>query len=483
MEDPTSPVDPSSIPDDEVPFVMPADIVESIPEGVGTIPLMSGISVEELERIYQRRIEKLGAANFITSVRTQGSYDNILYFSITKAYSEPERVQDAIDMLSPEAKAQFDYRLIKDNKVVLGPNVIGNMPGAGETVSGVSGIVEMLSTRKGKIRRIPLYNSGFSVDIRVPSPDELNTLISKCQLDTNEYGRTYGAHFYLYFDLLLKQHFITMVMNMVVGASHKDFKTPGVLLQSVKLQDFNALIMGIAALMYPDGYDDFKHICTRPPSQTYPNGCDHVETVKADLTKMIRSNFQTLNPDAIRHVVKARNLATPVTSDEIKAYQVSLGYDGQTVTYDGWRFTLVTPSLSDYLEAGALFNQDVLNEIEADNTQGIYNSVAFREMRPFIPWISRIESLDQDGNVLKTSLDKTVISFILDQTMFDSTYREGLRSKLIEYINTTQITHVCYPVFACPACGYEPHTKTGFFTVDPQNSFFTLAFRRLMQNS
>ncbi len=483
MPDPTSPVDTASIPDDEVPFVMPPDIVESVPEGAGTIPLMGGISTEEMEKTYQARLEKLGAANFITSVRTPGSYDNILYFSITKAYSEPDRIQDAVALISPDAREQFDYRLIKDGKVILGPNVIGNMPGAGETVSGVSGIVEMLSTRKGKIRRVPLYNSGFYIDIRAPSPDELNILINRCQLDTNEYGRSYGAHFYLYFDLILKEHFITMIMNMVVNASHKDFKTPGVLMQSIKLQDFNALITSVAALMYPDGYDDFKHICTRPHTQDHPNGCDHVETVKIDLTKMIKTNFQALNPNAVQHMVKARNLGTPVTTDEIKAYQIALGYDGQTVIYDTWRFTLTTPSLSDYMEAGALFNQDILNEVQADNTQGIYNSIAFREMRPFIPWIARVDALNDDGTVSKTTLDKTVISFILDQTMLDPKYREGLRSKLLDYINKTQLTHICYPVFACPACGYEPHTKTGFFTVDPQNSFFTLAFQRLMQNS
>jgi hypothetical protein len=232
--------------------------------------------------------------------------------------------------------------------------------------------------------------------------------------------------------------------------------------------------------MYPDGYDGFTHFCTRPRDESYPEGCSHTESLTIDLSKMVRTRYGRLSQDAIRHLAKARNPAIKVTHEEVDTYQKELGFDGKTIDFDGFRFVLQTPSLAAYLEAGQVFNTEILNEVQANNTKAIYEAIAYRRLRSFIPYIARLESIGTDDEVLMTIDDSLGISMILDALTNTPGYEENLEQKFIDFIAESQLTHICYPAFACKACGHQPETSNGFLSLDPQTAFFTMAYRKLI---
>lgn len=472
----------SSESDEEQPYVVhtpsDAELSEASPDVRGLIPMI-GTTREQLREIYELRLAQIGPEKFLAQAAVSGSYENILWFSLSNYSAEVERAADAISAI--EDKDNFSYRLEKDGKSVLGPtNFRPQKSTEIKMVSGESGMVDMLSTQKGKIRRVPLYNSGFCLDLRSPNSDDLSRMLRSCRADLEEYGRDFGSHFYAYADLLLKRAVFNTILSTTIGSSLKDWKKPGVLAQRLKLTDYDVILTHLAALMYPDGYPDFRHSCHRPIDAAHPVGCDHVETVTADLTQLIHTNFPRLNEAAIAHMVKSRLSAEPIKVAALEAYHKELDLDGQVIRHGDFEFTMTVPSMADYFSVGEAFYADLINEISANNRKEIYDAIAFRESRHYVPWIKRVTNVqgEQAGIV---SEDKPVIAFVLDTIATEDPDRT-LITKFITYINQAKLSHICYKSFPCAACGHEPVTPSGFVLVEPQHSFFILSTQKLTRS-
>lgn len=473
--------------DDTVKPVTDADLADQIeksvePEALGIVTLM-GMSQEDLNALVKSRIEKDTPRKFVLSVRDKPeSYENLVWFAALNTSSEIARTEDALAQLSPEEKASFDYRLEKDGRVLLGPGIVEATGGDAGQVTGKAGALKLLGARAGRYRRFPLYNSGCSVDLRVPTLDELGALIRNCNLDMDEYGRRWGASYYMYYSFILMQNFVDMFMGLIVTASVKGFTKAGVLLGTIRLPDINAIFAYVASLMYPKGYPNFRHFCTRPRDKDYPDGCDHVETLTVDIMKMAKTKFSCMSVEAVNHMAKARLPNTSFTQEEIDAYQSSLGFEDQTIEFDGFKFVLTVPTLADYLTCGAIFNEELTREINLGDEMAVTSAVATKELRMYLPWIKRIVAYDEDGAEAGFIEDRDGMTMILDQLMENTSYTTDLRDKLIDYVNATQLTHIGYPTFSCPKCGHVPNIPSGFFTVDMIGSFFTMLLPKYIRS-
>lgn len=442
----------------------------------GLIPL-TGIGREELQKMYENRIAQVGPEKFLIQAAVSGSYENLLWSSLNNYSSEAERILTAIENI--QDKSKFANKLTKDGKVILSStNFREKKPGETKMVSGEAGMVEMLGARKGQIRRVPLYNSGFSIDLRNPNNDDLASLMRRARADLDEYGREFGSHFYIYSDLILKRTVFDALLNMVIGSSLRDWKKPGVLAQHLKLPDYDVILTSLVSLMYPTGYPDFRHTCTRPSDSDHPTGCSHVTSVTADSAQLILTNFSALNDDAVTHMVRSRLDPTPILAKDLTAYHKTLGFEDTVVTFGEYQFTMTVPSMADYFLAGEAFNADLLNEISANNRKEIYDAISFREGRLYLPWIKQMASVDENGATGLLTKDKSVISFMLDTLMTEDKEKVLVKS-FIDFINTAKLSLICYPTFACESCGYTPPSKTGFLTVDPQHAFFIQSMQKL----
>lgn len=473
--------------EDTVKAATDKDLAEQIdkstePEALGIVTLM-GMTQEDLNALVRGRIESEGNRKFVLTVRDQPeSYDNLIWFSALNSSSEVERSEAALSKITPEEKKHFEYRYEKDGSVILGPGMVEATSAGAKQVTGKAGALKLLGARAGRYRRFPLYNSGCSVDLRVPTLDELGALVRNCNLDMNEYGRLWGAQYYMYYAFILMQNFIDMFMGLIVTSSVKGFTKAGVLLNAIKLPDLNPIFAYVASLMYPKGYPNFRHFCSRPRDKTYPDGCDHVETLTIDVMKMAKTKFSCMSEYAIGHMAKARQPDTSFSPEDLEAYQTSLGFEGQTITFDGFKFILTIPSLADYLTCGAVFNEEITREVNLGDEAAVASAVATKELRMYLPWIKRIDAFDEEGNEAGYIEDREGMVMILDQLMTNPEYTTELRDKLIDYINQSQLTHIGYPTFSCPKCGYVPNIPSGFFTVDMIGSFFTMLLPKYIRS-
>lgn len=433
-----------------------------------------------VSRIADTEVE-IGANNLDTLVRTTGSWENIMWRALSEQSLEEMRIQEALSDLSESDKKALASRY-KDpttGKTLLraAPIIEKIAAGTTKTLTGDAALTAFEFQEKGGGWRILLYNSGISIDIIVPTGNDLQTLLSNCWLTDRQLGSSSGAHYFTYEDVVYKRQIWEFIRPLIVNSSCTDWRKSGRLQSVIKIPDLHAIIMNIAAICYKDGFDGFVIKCTRPKNDDGSPGCRHTETINANLFDMILTRFSTLSRDSIDFMSGALMTNPHNTMAQIAKYQADLGLEGERITFGNVTFTMRIPSLTEHMEGGRKFLGDIINEIEADNTDGRYEQVGLRYIRTFLPWIASVEKKGSQDEVIKTSDERVIVRELekLDQDDEKNNVRETLR----KYIDKIQLTYVGYPVTKCPTCDYVADTPSGMWTFDPFTAFFTLALRYL----
>ena len=399
----------------------------------------------------------------------EDSFQKGLYYRTLTYSQEEQRRQDALDTTFPE-NLQTEYSSAEGGVVIKQASPKPKKAGDGpRKITAQDGGFREFAKISGTVRRIPLPNSGFSVDICAPTKAAIYEFIHALNLDMTEYGQTMGAHFYMYHDLYVKQTAWTFIQKTIVGATLHNWDKRNVLEEAVSLHDFSTLLLAIASLMYPNGYREFAHVCA---------SCDHVENVNIDLRKLHKTDF-TKMPSQCIHDLNMKNRGL-MGSDDLRRYHENLNFQ-EEVRFGTYGFRLKVPSLQDYFTAGDAYNAEV-QKAYGDNVREIDNIINYRFNRILTPWVRTAVAYGEDDtgkeDVYSYTDDISVINELMDavQTEDDDNI---LRNAITSFINKTQLSHICYPVFECPSCGYMPQTNTGFFTVDPLRVFFTMSLSRL----
>jgi hypothetical protein len=290
-------------------------------------------------------------------------------------------------------------------------------------------------------------------------------------------GASQGAHYFAYADQMYKNQLLAFIQPLIISSSFSEWRKRGKLWSVIKLPDLHSLIMHVAAICYPDGFEGFVTRCSRPVSEDHPDLCRHSETITADLFKMIVTRFSVINEDGITHLTQARVGKNKNNLTQIAKYQADLGFEGEKITFGDITYTMKIPTIAEHLEEGATFLGDIVNEIEADNSDDRYSEVGIRYIRTFLPWIAKMEMTTGNGGIIDTADRRAIIRQleIFDKNDKDDVMRKGFRS----YIQKVQLTYVGYPAMRCASCGHTPDTPSGMMTFDPFSTFFTLAFQYL----
>ena len=441
---------------------------------------MLGTSRDKLRGMLNAEVDRLGGPATDARVMEVGTWHNLVYRALDDESQEDIRIQEALSNLNPEDRQEMSsvLRDSETGKILLRIAQIvqrNGQPGIKRHVTGDEALMmfESLKSTKGGGYRIPLYNSGICVDVVVPTGNDLQTMITNCLLMDNELGSSQGAHYFAYYDLLYKTQILNFIKPLIVNSSYVDWRKKGKLWQVIKLPDLPALIMAIAAICYKDGFENFTTPCTNEGTKENPNPCQHVETFTADLFKMIVTRWAVLSKESVEFMVQSRAHAARNTLTQIMAYQAGLGIEGERITFNDLTFVMRIPTLAEYQEAGNAFISDIINEIQADNTDGQYTQFGFRYMRVFLPWVGSVEGEGSNQETFITS-DPAII-----QRMFEKLDREDddgeVRKKIRDFINRAQLTYVGHPAVPCPKCNHVTDTPSGMITFDPFSAFFTLA--------
>lgn len=423
--------------------------------------------LDTLTTILEKRLAILGSDEFTSCIEKPGTYENIVAQAINEYSVEAERILQAIEQL--EDKSLFDNKYIKDGKTILSSVMTPRRAsGNGRVVTGQDARIEF-AIKSGQVKRIPLFNSGFYLDIEAPNLLVLNDFFNEAHSETNQYGREFGASFFFFNDLLIKDAFIKLIMPLIMGSSLKNWNRGGNLLRNIKIVDLKTILTGIAALMFPDGFN-FTHACTNPDGT-----CTHVEEMLIDITKLLRHNFMKLSDEKIEHMT----VHSEVTYEKIIAYQKSLDVT-KTLNYGNMEFELKIPSLEEYLVFGKKFNANLLKSNFADSTADVYQALVFAYYQIYTPFIQTITLYDNNGNKDISTSDPDVIAHQLSRFQEIDTKRQFVED-MKKYIADSEITQICYPAAPCPKCGYLDE-KNGYFTVDPEHAFFILSLKKLTPN-
>lgn len=435
---------------------------------------------ETLRNLINQDYGLIGGPMLDARVKEIGSWENLIFRSLGEESTEDTRVQEALAGLDDNERAVMSHILRDPNtqKTLLRTARItsrGGIKGEKKQLSGDEAILafENLKSTKGGGYRIPLYNSGISVDVIVPTGNNIQTMITNCLLMDQEMGASQGAHYFAYYDLIYKSNILDFIKPLIINSSYVDWRKQNKLWSIIKLPDLTALIATIGALCYPDGFENFVTRCTREATPEKPDLCRHTETFTANIFEMIMTRWSVMSQSAIEFMTQSRGHAVRHTLSQIAAYQSELGFEGERITYKDVTFIMRIPTVAEHLEAGEKFIADIRNEIQGDNTDGHYAQFGFRAMRVFLPWIGSIEGEGPNGEIFATDDSKTILRQLekLDQNDEENTLRNQLR----DYINRVQLTYVGHPSLPCPTCGHVADTPSGMLTLDPFSAFFTQA--------
>jgi len=441
---------------------------DSSPAMVKLSTYLEGCSAEQLQELVTSRIKFLGEAAFEEAIKIKGSYDQLLVDYTNVKSVEAYRTQESISNIKD--KTLFDTRLVRDGKTILGNIKPRKETSHGASLSGADALAAF-AIRDKWMKRIPLYNSGFSIDIIPPSLAALNTFFNKTHDRTSEYGRRFGGLFFYYYDLLIKEALVELILPLIINSTLRDTNTTRstMLTQNIKLVDLKIILNTIGAMMFPDGFT-FTHIC-----QTSTGKCSHTEELLIDINKLQRYDFSKMSNDCIQHMSRQ----IEVTPELLAQYHTKLGFDNREIRWKQYGFIMRVPSLDNYLEYGRIYNGELTSTILASNSDTIQRAVLYSFYQIYVPFIRELVLYDENNNRDIVTPDQDVISKILLRLQSEGNNDELIK-KFDQYVADTEIGYVCYPAMPCPECNYLP--ESGYYTVDPSLTFFIQSLMKLNQS-
>ena len=402
---------------------------------------------EDLEKIKKLTEEYTNIQRIFTHYTDQLVFNREI---LEKIYKLNQRLLNKHDKYHVEDKSpSFDLDKLKSSKGL-----------------SKSDIKTVILAMEGDIKKISLLNSGFTIVVRDPSLSELNVLFNKLQQDMNEYGRMFGALFYLFNDYYIKEALMEFIEKLT-KPNIKNANKSNVFRKMLSIHDYDVILHSIATLMYPDGYT-YKFECSN-------ENCNYKEEVKIDLNLIKYFNFDIIPEDCLSMIDRNE----PLTYQNYLKYQSILGFTEQ-VDINKYRFYLKVPTMYEYLSYGKEFNDLMFKTITSSNKDQIENYIQYNYLKIFIPWISQVDIIDRNSNTVKHAItDKDIIMTILEVIQ---KYDDTLADKIVDFIKRTKVTHICYPVNLCPQCKQLPSgAVNGFIPFDVQNNFFSQCLMRLIQ--
>ena len=329
------------------------------------------------------------------------------------------------------------------------------------------------TARMKGLKKVYLYNSGFHIDIRPFELAELNEFFMSIDNEGQELGRILGGHFYMVHDLFVKQKFMEILPLAIVGSNLKGWDRGDILAKNISINDYDTLMWAVCSLMYNKG--------VRVDMVCGDTSCGHTtRNILHDIQKMRMVDTENMGEEAIEWLVSGKE----VTSKDLQHYRTEILGQTSTFTDKQIRFHLRVPSIFDVLDYGNKLMSIITAKVQGSHTlknDQIVSRVLINYNRSFVPWISRIDMMNEDDSskVDFTSTSHEAFHSVLEVRVDDPD--DGtILTNITEFMRSTKLCHICYPATPCGACGkLHPHAVDGMLAWDAQYLFFSLTYRKL----
>jgi len=352
-----------------------------------------------------------------------------------------------------------------------------------KVVSGDEAL-RVFTTITGGLRKVTLWNSGFSINIKNLSLDALSSFLKEMNKRDYEYGKEYGGFYYLFADLSITEYIIDKLLPLVItGSNYADYKDISKLRSAIAFQDYQVILWALASMMYPDG-TNIKYVCSEPD-------CHHIESARIDLEKLRLNNEDLINEDMKNFM--ADHAKTKVTDEDLAKYRELCKFD-KNITFEygeveetkkKWTVALKQCSLQEYMDLGNTFNEELISRADVHSREEVSSFIAYNQMKTLLPWIksltltTNVKGKPKTFTVENNELNKATINAMLDEFMMN---KPEFVNMVKDYIIETKISHLAFYYPKCPKCGKAPRNSVGgFVPYDPMQNFFTLGLARLLR--
>lgn len=352
-------------------------------------------------------------------------------------------------------------------------------------LSGARGVMQVMEfLGNGTIFQTALWHSGFWVTFKAPTEAEIVELHRIMTNDKIQFGRfTHGLSFsnitVYTIDRLVDfalQHIYESTISQEGGVSTAQYK------EMITCQDIPSLIWGLAATMYPRGFQ-YRRACINDPLK-----CNYVLEEMLNVSRLQWVDNNALTDWQKSHMAIRRTQSCDIAT--IKRYKSEmLKTQSRVVTLTGvtgrvLSITLKTPSIAEHVDSGykwvAGITDTVQGALGADASTDERNNYINRHgqatvMRQYAHWVEVIEA---DSNIIE---EKDTIELLFDSLSSDDAYRDGFINAVAKYINESTLVVIGIPTYDCPSCATPQILDTplprhvNVLPLDVNQLFFALA--------
>jgi hypothetical protein len=339
----------------------------------------------------------------------------------------------------------------------------------------------------GGVVHIPLWHTGIWVTIKPPSEAELIELNRIMLNDKIRFGRATHSLAFSNTTSYTTDRLVDFALSHVYDTTLQSPDIDTDMLKNVIVsQDIPSLIWGLMCSVYPRGFK-YQRACVADPEK-----CNFVIDETLNLSKIQYVNSEPLTEWQKSHM--ASKQAKSKDLESVKRYKAELSaIQNKLVTVvssngSNIKFTLKTPSIKEYIDAGHVWISDMVETMEKSVTAetGVNEREALltkyaqaSAMRQYRHWV---DSIELDTN---TIVDPETVSSCLNFFSSEDTILNGFIKEVITYIGESTIAVIGIPVFDCPSCGKRNEEKhklprhVNIIPLDTITVFFALYTQRL----
>lgn len=317
------------------------------------------------------------------------------------------------------------------------------------------------------------YSMGVAFRIKKLPLTKLSTLFNRIATDKRVIGVETAGAGYSAESTYLDENLVTLVKSLIINANIEKFKI-ATLDEILTDQGLDELLIGIAALMYQDGFE-FSRACVKNPE-----ACTHVTQGKLDILDSIWVDNNLLSDEQRKYWGK------PVhTLAEVKAYRDGFAYHDETLKI-GKRMVITYADclLKDKISSGKQWISRIYNsltdafEMEPSSEERktyLRDQMNVAIVGAYVPYIKSIEIFDKDLEESKVIESQEAIREALLRRVG---VNDELIGKVIEgalkFQSTNRLTAFGPLNYECPQCGTPQSSHHGAFgTIIPYNPRIT----------
>lgn len=424
---------------------------------------------ETIAEEIKRHTTEIGSEEAGREFSVFGSYADILRRMSDANTQQSRLIADALKLIEDKTLISDGFEKIGDDGYSLKNSLLNiDRTFKGEELSGKEAKMFILA-RNNNIRKIPLYNSGFSIVLRAPKLVDINIIYNRLGSEFNEYGRMLGGLFYMYSDMKIKEILFEFIEMLTINSNLKNWDKGTRLMNHISINDYQLILLQIAILMHKNGYP-FKEVCFK---------CKNIREENIDLSLLQLTDFSRI-PEDLRKWMSEGNI---VDTKDLEKYREKLNLS-ESFDISDYRIKMKIPSIGTYTKYGNSYNDEMAKSIhDFTDIDVIQQYLKYGYCSIYLPWIESISVISEDRtNVNFVVRDQDSIVTVLNEIQslgLSDTFGE----KMSDFITRSSITNIGYIGTPCSKCGENPpNAINGIIPVDIQNSFFSVLVMRLLQN-